>query len=547
MGAESTTSVGDSSVQRPPKTTNRRSSNDLVASNVNSIVITRISRGRMSAAREDGRVKVTMRKAVLARPAEPSDTFSGNRDNTITFKHPGYPDQFSQNVLLTLFAFDSPTGGIHYGTAHLACAVVACNAWNGYFTRTRDGPRIDRDNDELLTERAYYFHVPTETAKYPVYPSFEHWAFPHDNLPPYWLSAVQPDHESDIDLAAPPSSSTLTAAVLRRDKSCLVTKQGDCIERAHLCPRSEVKWFELNGMAQYNLNEQLIQDSVVDDISNVLALRSDIHTTFDDRKFVIVPKDGQWVVHFTHLTRDLGRLYHNTPLKLHSDISARCLLIRFAWTIFPSVAKFLSTGAGRMVRMRVTVDDEIREITKRMGPEGAKDAFATTRGRSTSPKKRKESATADSRDNANILAPAQHAAKRRRVLPATPPKDVSSATAASSPPPADPPRLHTSPETIANQSSETTDHPFSSSQPTSNDSPSRNHTGSAEPRAQYFQKLKRSWLRHRRPSDPSLYCCDYNAAEAAAEAGVPGKREWGGGWLCEECLGVEYRDEDDDE
>ena len=65
---------------------------------------------------------------MLAQPAEPSDAFSGNRDDITTFKHPGYPDQSDHDVLLTLLAFDSPTGGIHCGTAHLVCAIVAYNA-----------------------------------------------------------------------------------------------------------------------------------------------------------------------------------------------------------------------------------------------------------------------------------------------------------------------------------------------------------------------------------------------------------------------------------
>lgn len=42
-----------------------------------------------------------------------------------------------------------------------------------------------------------------------------------------------------------------------------------------------------------------------------------------------------------------------------------------------------------------------------------------------------------------------------------------------------------------------------------------------------------------------MYCCDYNAAAAAARVGLVGKREYGGAYLCLECLGTEYRDEDD--
>lgn len=38
------------------------------------------------------------------------------------------------------------------------------------------------------------------------------------------------------------------------------------------------------------MNGQLVRDAVIDDITNAIALRSDLHTTFDAAKFVVVPK-----------------------------------------------------------------------------------------------------------------------------------------------------------------------------------------------------------------------------------------------------------------
>lgn len=54
------------------------------------------------------------------------------------------------------------------------------------------------------------------------------------------------------------------------------------------------------------------------------------------------------------------------------------------------------------------------------------------------------------------------------------------------------------------------------------------------------------WIESRRPSNPDLYCYNYNRAETAIREGLPGK-EFGGAYLCLECLGVEYRDVDQDE
>lgn len=44
-------------------------------------------------------------------------------------------------------------------------------------------------------------------------------------------------------------------------------------------------------------------------------------------------------------------------------------------------------------------------------------------------------------------------------------------------------------------------------------------------------------IRSRRPSDPSLYCCDYNTAEAEDKKGIPGKPDLGGHTYAT-CAGV---------
>lgn len=54
---------------------------------------------------------------------------------------------------------------------------------------------------------------------------------------------------------------------------------------------------------------------------------------------------------------------------------------------------------------------------------------------------------------------------------------------------------------------------------------------------------RQDWVRMRRPTNPSLYCCNYDKAESDARAGKPGKVEWGGAYLCEQCLGIEYADD----
>jgi hypothetical protein len=111
----------------------------------------------------------------------------------------------------------------------------------------------------------------------------------------------------------------------------------DYIKSAHLCLRSQAEWFEANGMGQYNLNTNLSGDFVVDDISNAIALRLDIHKAFDDGKLVIVLKEGKWVVQFLGQTNTLSPDFHNTVVNLDQGISVAFLFARFAWSVFPGI------------------------------------------------------------------------------------------------------------------------------------------------------------------------------------------------------------------
>jgi hypothetical protein len=138
-------------------------------------------------------------ETIQLRPSAPSPIqeypYPTANKHIIIFKHPGYPDEYEQNILLQLYAWDSPNGGLHAGTALLACAIIACNTWNGYLTVERDSPKLELQDSDVLSAQEYYFHVPRPQVesigptgdggryKYPIYPSFQHWAFPHRQIP----------------------------------------------------------------------------------------------------------------------------------------------------------------------------------------------------------------------------------------------------------------------------------------------------------------------------------------------------------------------------
>ena len=66
-------------------------------------------------------------------------------------------------------------------------------------------------------------------------------------------------------------------------------------------------------MTVWNNDLTLDPDNLLRDLSNAVLLRSDIHTAFDQRKFVFFPKDPEgFVLHMLEPTSDIGQLYHNT-------------------------------------------------------------------------------------------------------------------------------------------------------------------------------------------------------------------------------------------
>lgn len=149
-----------------------------------------------------------------------SQVSASQRLRLITLFHAGYR---TNNRLLDLPALDAldqdgqTKHGFDHRTALIVCGIIADNAWNGYFTRTRAGARIMLDDEPVLMEAEYYFHAPRPSRhhvdpgqqeqeegqqqeqrrheggedgqdeyRYPVVPSFKHWRFPHSCLPPGW-------------------------------------------------------------------------------------------------------------------------------------------------------------------------------------------------------------------------------------------------------------------------------------------------------------------------------------------------------------------------
>ncbi len=50
-------------------------------------------------------------------------------------------------------------------------------------------------------------------------------------------------------------------------------------------------------MQNYIEDPRKTGDMAVYDVNNMIPLRADLHKSFDDRKFVFVPKDRELIVH----------------------------------------------------------------------------------------------------------------------------------------------------------------------------------------------------------------------------------------------------------
>ena len=455
--------------------------------------------------------QLQLRKAPPPQHAEP--TIAEKPNYTIFFKHPGYSDEYDQNILFILFAIDHPSGGLHYGTAFDACAIVAGNAWNGHFRETRDGTIVNMARDGLLMGKTYYFYVPgnhgdgpdssPEAAlRYPVFPTFQHWSFPHEDLPQHWIAK-----SSESDSRPLPTPSGLSGYIRARDNCCIVTGYEDYVEKAHLCPKQEFPWFISNGMGKYNDNRDLSGGWLMDDRTNAVLLRQDLHSSFDDRKFVVVPTVSGWIVHFLEWTKDQGPMYHNTPVSIHAGVSPSFLLARFAWAIFPLMRNFLDQGLSRKLRLRVELEDGsmVKETKAVSGDE--------LRKISNPPKQNKRKARSATNVENDDEGP--------------PPSNYSLLSS-----PKDTPSKNSS------SNSSTTSRSSQSAKSSSTPSITFLHDDTADGD---IKTLKRKMLKAQRPKDPKLLCCDYNKAERNTRLGRLGPRKYGGTHLCMQCIGLEYR------
>lgn len=93
---------------------------------------------------------------------------------------------------------------------------------------------------------------------------------------------------------------------------CIVTHTCCAVQNAHIIPSADWEWFERNGMSKYGTHHG------IDESTNKVKLRNDLHDIFDNHQFVVVPKNGTYVVHglvaHTLCGREFCAQFHNRPV-----------------------------------------------------------------------------------------------------------------------------------------------------------------------------------------------------------------------------------------
>ncbi|RPD56194.1 hypothetical protein L227DRAFT_656467 [Lentinus tigrinus ALCF2SS1-6] len=119
------------------------------------------------------------------------------------------------------------------------------------------------------------------------------------------------------------------------DPCCIVTgfKSRKSCDTAHICPKDHVDWFEANDLSFYTYNSL----AGVDDIGNVICLRSDVHRFLDGHGFLIYPTDTTGNSFMAYVIDDTEADYvdllHRRLLEVPDRVFAQLLYARFAYTI----------------------------------------------------------------------------------------------------------------------------------------------------------------------------------------------------------------------
>ncbi len=259
----------------------------------------------------------------------------------VGFYHPSYPNV----ALFRLRAFGCVA--VDYDLALAACKIVTNNK-NGHLT-TENGLAVPRPPNTMLTGDKYYYHVaPDEvvappdaatngpTPPYPICPSFNDWRFPHGELPTWWSQ-----DDCAYNHPRPLARSNLGGYISSRDSDrCVLSNTADYIERAHIVPSDNLRWFERELMIRYVESEN--EKHGIDAAANGTMLRVDLHKSLDAFQWAPLPWGKGWVAYFFNKTDSLGYHFNHRLIRMSRGVAPQLLFARFAMVIFDDLINFIS-------------------------------------------------------------------------------------------------------------------------------------------------------------------------------------------------------------
>ncbi|KAH8890487.1 hypothetical protein GQ53DRAFT_177621 [Thozetella sp. PMI_491] len=293
----------------------------------------------------------------------------------IWFRHPGYPDD---NLLIKFPRVEAagtiPTEqyGIRHQVALLACQIIAGNAFTGYLVDEQH-ERVLVGLDGVLLGNTYYFVIDGQD-NYAIIPSFQDWEYPHS----YNSSLQWPGIQEGID-----------------SNHCAITRYTSALEKAHLVPREEQAWFNQNGMRAYGGDTE---PNNIDTPSNLISIRADLHTLFDQRWFVVFPCPEYRVYVIQQRASRIVNDIHDVPVCL-SGVVAPFLFTRFAWAVLFAVKGFVTGQQSRKVRVRntKTTPGEPKYITTIMSGEELQIRYGGGGSKAATPISKRSRSLADDR------------------------------------------------------------------------------------------------------------------------------------------------------
>ncbi|KAL8918610.1 MAG: hypothetical protein Q9208_007254 [Pyrenodesmia sp. 3 TL-2023] len=116
-----------------------------------------------------------------------------------------------------------------------------------------------------------------------------------------------------------------------------------------MLPKNEVGWFTKNGLKMLPDDADISGFDTISTTANLMLLRADLHKILDDKKFVIVPKQGRLVSHFLIPAYKYVYMHHNSEIQT-TGVAIDFFFARLAWAIFPMLGKrFLKFGDSKLL------------------------------------------------------------------------------------------------------------------------------------------------------------------------------------------------------